>query len=167
MILRPVHFRAIELLVGTDLMKKRIAAELGIVARTLSRWLRDETFREELARQQEVQPYHLDGLRLDAARKLLLDIARRLETGEESVPIKEVAQLLAKLVGREFADRSAPESEGDEYDDDGPELTPEETERLWQELEAKRRGGDPPKDVEKKGDASPVQPAGAPAVKTS
>lgn len=130
MILRPKHFRTIELLTGTDLRHGEIARRVGVSSRTLCRWLADGRFRAALECRRRLLPFHIEGLRLETARKLLLDVQRRLEAGEEKIPLKEVTQLLARLVGDNF-DRvpDEPPTEGAV-----PKLTPEQAEALWAEI---------------------------------
>ena len=137
MVLRPRHLRAIALLVETDLLQKDVAAEVGVSPRTIGRWIKDETFAAELTRRREVQPYCIDGLRLEAARAILCDLAQRVESGEARIPAKEIPQLLTQLVGREFeraslGESATPEETPVEEDDDPfPTYTPEEAEAIW------------------------------------
>ena len=68
MLLRPRHYKAIELLATTDMTQKAIAKELGAATRTLRKWMKDEEFLSELARRREADPQSFRTLRLSAAR---------------------------------------------------------------------------------------------------
>lgn len=144
MVLRPKHFVAIGLLVGTDLLQRDVARQVGIHRRTLGRWLKDETFRAELARQRELLPARLESLRKRAMHGLLVNVTGRLEAGDEKLPLKEITQLLKELVAEPFQ-HPIPDTDGQ---DRLPELTPEEAERLWETLEegeTAAKGPDNPK----------------------
>jgi len=155
MILRPRHFRAIELLAGTDLRQWEVARRVGVSRRTLGHWLKKETFRAELARRRELLPCRLNSLRLHTARMLLVHVLDRLKDGEERLPIKEMTQLLARLAGDDLeSDKTeATASEPPEaVDDVGGQttagLTSEQAEEIWAKIdeyccaneEAARRG---------------------------
>jgi len=106
--LRPRHFRAIELLAGTDLEKREVASAVGVSRATLSRWLRDKAFRAELALRRELLPYRLDGLRMEAARRGLVDLVERLGRTHCKPTLKELMGVLGQLVGKDFA-RACPQ----------------------------------------------------------
>ena len=143
MVLRPKHLRAIALLVGTDLEKQHVAAEVGIAPQTLTRWLKDSAFREELARRREVQPYRMDGLRMQAARHALMDVVARFRSDEDKPSMREVTHLLDRLVGDDLRrahldeERHAGEPPAPPEEQVEPrELTPEEAEAIWRAREA-------------------------------
>jgi len=139
--LRPKHLRAIELLAGTDLQKQHVAGEIGVAPRTLGRWLKDRAFREELTRQRKVQAFRIDGLRMEATHDALRDVVDRFETGGDKPPIKEITQLLDRLVGGDFArarlgDQADVPEGCDEPVEPEPEpraMTTEEAEAIWAE----------------------------------
>ena len=138
MVLRPRHFRAIELLVGTDLLQRDVAREVGVTRRTLGGWLKDDAFRAELARRRDAMPSRLEGLRMQTVRSLLLNAIRRLDADEEKPPLKEITQLLARVAGDEFATPSRGSDEQPDEDSTGTggfELTPDQAERIWDMLE--------------------------------
>ena len=144
MILQPKHLRAIDLLVRSDLAKKEVAAVVGVHPRTLTRWLKDAAFREALDRRRQAQPFVLDGLRMETARLLLLDVGRRLVGGDQKPALKDLTQLLDRLVGEEFervdAGAGVPGGPGDPAAPQEPaeqerELTDEEAEALWAQLD--------------------------------
>ena len=144
MILRPRHFRAIELLTGTDLTQYETAREVGIAPRTLTRWLRQETFRRELEKRRQVLPFHLDGLRVHTARRLLIDVLQRLEAGEEKLPIREITQLVRQVADDVDRMRDA------EPEVAPPEMTPEEVDAAWAAVE-----GDSPDDEDEDDEPEP------------
>ena len=142
MILRPRHFRAIELLAGTDLLQQEVAEQVGVSRRTLGHWLKHEAFRAELARRRELLPCRLNTLRLHTARMLLVHVLDRLKDGEERLPIKEMTQLLARLAGDELESDTGDVSTGEPgqpVDDMGggvaPELTGEQAEEIWAKMD--------------------------------
>ena len=100
--LRPRHFRAIELLAATDLEKREVASAVGVSRGTLTRWLRDKAFQQELALRRELLPCRLEALRMQAARRALMDLVDRLTVRFDRAPMKEVTQLLGQLVSEDF-----------------------------------------------------------------
>jgi len=100
--LKPRHLRAIELLAGTDLRKGQVAAAVGVSRGTITRWLKDKAFRAELALRRQLLPYHLDGLRMEAARRALTDLVERLGRPHPKAPLKELMRVLEQLVGEDF-----------------------------------------------------------------
>ena len=98
MVLRPRHFKAMALLAGTDLLQRDVARQVGVTPRTLGHWLKDEAFQAELARRRDAMPCRLDGLRMQTARTLLLNVIGRLDAGEEKIPLKEITQLLVQVL---------------------------------------------------------------------
>ncbi|HUW57874.1 MAG TPA: hypothetical protein VMZ92_14635 [Planctomycetota bacterium] len=139
MVLRPKHFRAMELLVGTDLLQRDVARRVRVTPRTLGRWLRDAAFQTELARRRDAMPCRLDGLRMQTARTLLLNVIRRIDTGDEKVPLKEITQLLAQLLS-ETGIAAAPTDAPRREDDDQFTLTPDQADRMWDILEEAESG---------------------------
>ena len=101
--LKPRHLRAIELLAATDLRKGQVAAAVGVSRGTIARWLKDKAFRAELALRRQLLPYHLDGLRMEAARRALTDLVERLGRPHHKAPLKELMRVLGQLVGDDFA----------------------------------------------------------------
>lgn len=101
--LRPRHFKAMRLLVGTDMKKKEIAAAVGVTPSTLAKWQGDEEFEVEMGRQYWSQPFRLDALRLSVAERLLYAIESSVNMGRSMPHIGQVAQLLDRLVGKEFS----------------------------------------------------------------
>ena len=133
MILRPKHFRAIDLLAGTDTPKGEVAQSVGITRPTLTSWMKDPDFRRELDRVQKLQPHCFAILRMDAGRKLLLNMIDRLEAGEEKLPLREIAQAIGKLVGDQLTNSSfAPEEP--QPAEESREMTQEEIDEFWEEL---------------------------------
>ena len=102
MVLRPKHLRAMDLLASTDLLKREVASAVGVSANTLGRWCKDASFCEELARRRLLQPEQIDVLRLQAARSALTRVVRRLDSGYAGPSIREISQLLGRLVGDDF-----------------------------------------------------------------
>jgi len=100
--LRPKHLRAVALLTETDLCRSRVAALIGVAPRTLRRWLKDTAFCEELARRRRLQPHRLDALRIEAAEQALVDVIGRFQAEDVKPPVREVTQLLDRLVGDDF-----------------------------------------------------------------
>lgn len=132
MILRPRHFKAIDLLVGTDLLQRDVAREVGIAPRTFGHWLKDPAFQAELARRREAMPRRLDGLRMQTVRSLLVNVIRRLDDSEENPPLKEITQLLSRVAGDGFAASKTPEADQPNPDEQHwPELTPEQVDAIW------------------------------------
>jgi transcriptional regulator with XRE-family HTH domain len=158
MILRPKHLRAIEILAGSDLTLDEAAREVGVSRRTISRWLANGAFRAELVRVRPALSYSFEGLRARTTRLLLMDIVRRLETGGEKLPLKEMTALLAQLMG----ERSIGGPDGLPGDAQGGEgesaersyrpfsqLTPEQAEEIWAKVdEVTRRPQDEPPPTE-------------------
>ena len=105
--LRPKHLRAIDLLARTDLGTTQVAAMAGVNRSTLGRWLKDKAFAEELAFRRDLLPYHLDGLRVSAAREVLRSILGQLDFKWDRMPVTELMEVLKGLVGKEF-DRARP-----------------------------------------------------------
>jgi AcrR family transcriptional regulator len=138
MLLRPKHLKAIELLASSDLSTADVAAEVGVSLRTLQRWLKDPDFRSEFARGRGSLPYSFDGLVARTSRLLLIDIVRRLEVGEEKLPIKEVTALLAQLTAARDLPAAAISSPGDSTEMGGGPfevLTPEQSDEIWDKFD--------------------------------
>ena len=131
MVLRPRHFKAMALLVGTDLLQRDVARQVGVTPRTLGHWLKDEAFQAELARRRDAMPCRLDGLRMQTARTLLLNVIGRLDAGEEKIPLKEITQLLAQVLSVTAATTAARADAPDEEDENPFNLTPDQAERVW------------------------------------
>ena len=155
MVLRPRHFRAMELLVGTDLLRRDVARQVGVSRRTLGRWLKDPAFEAELARRQDAMPCRLDGLRMQTARTLLLNVIRRLDQGEENIPVKEITQLLAQVLSDTAATASAGNDAPSGKDEAVFDLTPDQVERVWAVID-EDHSDDPAAEPE----PQPVQAAG-------
>ena len=101
--IRPRHLRAIGLLASTDMLKREVAAAVGVNPATLGRWCRDEAFRKEIERRQQVLPEQLDVLRLEAAKRALQRASWELDNKYAHLPLSGLGTVLERLVGRDFA----------------------------------------------------------------
>jgi len=129
---REQRHRVVELMTLGGLSPREAARGAGVPLATVRSWLHDEGFRKEVESWRAGPG--LDEATVAQARRILVDeLARRVLVERGKMSLRELLTVQERLTQEASEDRK--EKEDEEGDAGGIELTPEQVERVWAEIE--------------------------------
>ena len=126
--------RALALLTLGGLTRKEVAAAVGVVPETITKWAREQIFRKELEAWRHGPD--ADVVRVKQSRRIIIDeLARRVLNERTEMNLRDLLTVHDRLT------KEIPVNEENTHDDEDvedaadrfPTLTPEEAERAWAE----------------------------------
>ena len=133
--------RVAELMTVGGLSKVRAAERVGVSSNTVNRWLRrDPEFREQVRGWCTGVP--MDGVRIAQSRRAVMnELARRVLHERSKLTIRDLLSI-HDLLMKETEAMTKENEENDDGDDTGLELTPEQAERIWAEVDRESRSAE-------------------------